>query len=245
MEGCPLHSYEGLDHISGRYTQSFIEDLNAHVPPGVAPLNTEDPTNIVSQIGNELYMGMQGTFKEPVDPDDETLVKHVQLVEEFNDVYKRLYSEFMKSIERVNVAEETLKQSYETTHKSLDTIRKFSSFLNTLDTGEHEELQKMMVVLSEKIKNEDTLQKTKENYQKELYILQNYLYKFLKPLNAGNMGNTCSLCLQKPVDTFMNPCGHTGCAECIQKLREMEEGHQTSCFLCRKSVNSFHKLYFC
>ena len=82
MEGCPLHSYDGmsyeggLDHISGRYTHSFIEDLTTHVPPELASPNREDPKNLVSQIGNELYMGMQGTFKEPVDPEDETLVKH-------------------------------------------------------------------------------------------------------------------------------------------------------------------------
>ena len=48
----------------------------------------------------------------------------------------------------------------------------------------------------------------------------------------------------KPVDTFLNPCGHTGCEDCIKKLKEREGEYNTNCFLCRQRVNSFHKIYF-
>ena len=252
MEGYPLNHLNNLDNFS--YVNEplsldqghMIEDLNANVSPDLEKEKKEDIRNIVSQIGHDLYTNMQGSFKDPPDPEDDGVVKHLKLITEGNQVIQTLHSEFKKSLERVCSSEERLSQAYTKTQKSLDTVRKFSTFLNSLETKEHEELQMMMVVLSEKIRDEDTLQEMKDAYQKELYILQNYLYKFLKPLNAGNMGNTCSLCLQKPVDTFMNPCGHTGCAECIQRLRDMpRENYNTRCFMCRKSVNSFHKLYFC
>ena len=63
-------------------------------------------------------------------------------------------------------------------------------------------------------------------------------------MNQGNIGSTCSLCIQQPVDTFLNPCGHTACSNCIEKLKERENEHNLNCFICRQRVNSFHKLYF-
>ena len=77
-----------------------------------------------------------------------------------------------------------------------------------------------------------------------MYILKYYLHHFIKKMNHGNIGSTCSLCLQKPVDTFLNPCGHTGCKECIETLKKREGEYNTNCFLCRQRVNSFHKIYF-
>ena len=58
------------------------------------------------------------------------------------------------------------------------------------------------------------------------------------------MGNTCSLCLQRNVDTYMQPCGHTGCSECIKKLKDKMGDYDCNCFICRKRVEKFGVLYF-
>ena len=102
----------------------------------------------------------------------------------------------------------------------------------------------MMVILSEKLAEKDTTKAIKKKYQKDLYIIQMYLHLFVKPINGANTGNTCSLCLQNPVDTFFNPCGHTGCGECIGKLQGLSRNYVMNCPLCRKNVSTTHKLYF-
>jgi len=56
------------------------------------------------------------------------------------------------------------------------------------------------------------------------------------------MGSTCSLCLQKQVDTFLEPCGHTGCGECIDKYIKRDSNN--NCFICRQTIFKRHKLYF-
>ena len=247
MEGYPLNetAFSYVDDPIGVYQSSnLIETLSTHTLP---EFNIESPKNIVREIGNDLYTDLQGSFSEKVDLHDTEVVEHVELIQECKKMIEKVSVKFKESLKKVTECEQTLKESATETHKSLEGVRKFSSFLNTLnDDDEHEELQMMMVVLSEKIQNKDTTKELKTKYQKELYILQHYLHNFVKPLNSANIGNTCSLCLQKPVDTFMNPCGHTGCSECIERLKELNgEMYQANCFMCRKSVNSFHKLYFC
>ena len=76
-----------------------------------------------------------------------------------------------------------------------------------------------------------------------MYILKYYLHHFIKKINHGNIGSTCSLCLQKPVDTFLNPCGHTGCEDCIKKLQSYGSDNY-NCHICRKPINSFQKIYY-
>jgi len=254
MEGYPLAAEDTSmpsafsyvnEHVPMSYSEdSLLEDLQ-QLPEDIQREAHKTPQDIVSQIGNELYTAMQGTFREPPDPEDEELAKNMKLITEFREVSEKLHREFRASLERTREKESALRASYAKTQESLDTVRKFSSFLQGLDPEDHAEIQEMMVTLSEKIRDKDTLSDTKAAYQKELYILQNYLYKYLKPLNSGNMGNTCSLCFQKPVDTFLNPCGHTGCSECMKRLREMDgSDNRNHCFFCRKTIHSFHKLYF-
>ena len=246
MEGYPLNetTFSYVDDPVGAYQSSnLIETLSAHTLP---EFNKESPKNIVKEVGNDLYTDLQGSFSEQVDLHDKDVLEHIELIQECAKTIENVSQKFRESYKKVMECEHKLKESAKETRGSLETVKKFSTFLNTIGDDEHEELQMMMVVLSEKIQNKDTTKEIKEKYQKELYILQHYLHNFVKPLNSTNVGNTCSLCLQKPVDTFMNPCGHTGCSECIDRLKELNgEMYQANCFMCRKAVNSFHKLYFC
>ena len=70
----------------------------------------------------------------------------------------------------------------------------------------------------------------------ESSLLQYYIVHFVKPLNGGNMGSTCNICMQRNVNRFLDPCGHTICSECLQEC-------QDSCFICRSHIIQSKPLY--
>ena len=283
MEGYPLNdtTYTYVNDPVNEYMtydagSRMIEQLNYNTPSDIKDITDSGdspvPKNIVSQLGNELYMNLQGSFTGTLDiPTVEELNAHDQKetekeakqedkqedkqetneirdhslkIRKFMDCWEDMIQSYHQIHERVCDIEEALKASCDKTQKSLTTVRKFSSFLQTLEDKEHEELQMMMVILSEKLKNSDTTKELKDKYQKELYILQMYLHFFIKTVNNGNVGNTCSLCLIRPVDSFLNPCGHTGCSECIERMKHLTDTHEFNCPLCRKIISSTHQLYF-
>ena len=282
MEGYPINDTT-FAYINDPVTSTnsvgphMIEQLNCHIHPDAQ--TTDTPANIVNQLGNELYMDLQGTFTEQIsvrntpvrntpvgaEPEPESepsaepesepsaepesegdayIQSHLETIKKCMECWESTMNSYKQAHARLCETEEELLSSTEKTQKSLCTIRKFSSFLQGLEEKEHEELQMMMVILSEKLAKKDTTRELKKKYQQDLYIIQMYLHLFVKPINGGNTGNTCSLCLQNPVDTFFNPCGHTGCGECIGKLRGISRNYVMNCPLCRKHVATTHKLYF-
>lgn len=48
---------------------------------------------------------------------------------------------------------------------------------------------------------------------------------------------TCPVCLSREISHYLVPCGHTFCTTCLDK-------HRGACFLCRKSINTYSRLYF-
>ena len=48
---------------------------------------------------------------------------------------------------------------------------------------------------------------------------------------------TCSICMERMVDTFLDPCGHLSCESCLGRTRSM------SCPMCRTTIQAFKKMY--
>jgi hypothetical protein len=48
---------------------------------------------------------------------------------------------------------------------------------------------------------------------------------------------TCPVCLSREISHYLVPCGHTFCTTCLDK-------HRGACFLCRKQITTYHRLYF-
>ena len=63
----------------------------------------------------------------------------------------------------------------------------------------------------------------------------------LKKLNSMNVTNTCPTCLSKPVNIYLNPCGHTLCDDCYDRI---SYDNERKCFLCRTRVMNKSPLYF-
>jgi hypothetical protein len=48
---------------------------------------------------------------------------------------------------------------------------------------------------------------------------------------------TCSICMERMVDTFLDPCGHLSCEACLGRARTM------ACPMCRTTIQAFKKMY--
>ena len=81
------------------------------------------------------------------------------------------------------------------------------------------------------------------NSAKQTYNINKKKYKYyfeiIKIINNFNMGNTCSICVERTVDSFLNPCGHTACNICIEKMNNLN-----GCFICRMPIINTKKLYY-
>jgi DNA repair exonuclease SbcCD ATPase subunit len=215
-----------------------IREEEVHVP---APPSECTALSVVKDIGYELYQGTEPT-KEGVR--GELYETQASSIKETLESLRGVQTRFQEQIQKVHTAEANVKESFERTQLSIREVDEFVCFLEKLtDHGtETETIKTLLVELSTSIRDKDTSKELKESYESELEILQLYVHGFLKEVNGLNIGNTCPLCLQRPVTQFMNPCGHTGCDECLAKLSSET---RSRCFMCRKHVSSLHKLYFC
>jgi hypothetical protein len=97
------------------------------------------------------------------------------------------------------------------------------------------------------ITNNELLNKLKNeyNFNKKCFAK---LMTISQQVNSINETHKCIICTTHDVDTFMNPCGHTGCSECIKKHlydRPNQYSRQKrDCYLCKTPVLSINKIYY-
>jgi hypothetical protein len=202
------------------------------------------------QIKNELLESIDDSFKAEIEADD-SIVTERDIISKNTSMIEEMLEKIRKQNNKVLEMENVYKNQIKGTKEDVEKITTFSDFLknivNQFPEENDEEINAItddLVSLSEKIKNNNNCMKIRKEYQRELYLLNEYR-GFLKKINNGNIGNTCSLCLQNPVNTYFNPCGHTGCSECIKALyASNEHEYNVNCFICRKRISSNHPIYF-
>ena len=162
--------------------------------------------------------------------------------------FNTLLDEFQKQNKLLLTYEKEYKENYEKSQTDIQKITDFKDFMISnhskyldLDSSE---LSELFLKTIKDIEKDNKLKEYNDKYMKQNYITNLYINRFLKRINGCNIGSTCSLCLQRQVDTFMEPCGHTACSECIDELKQRNGEYSCNCFLCRKKVFKFHKLYF-
>ena len=83
---------------------------------------------------------------------------------------------------------------------------------------------------------------------------RNFSLRWCIKINKWNIANMCGICLEKPVDHFIDPCGHTFCGGCIKEQFKVDsideikiyaERNNLKCPVCRFCpVNTAKPLYF-
>lgn len=217
---------------------NIIEDMNTFIPE-----NAE--IKEVFQIKEDLLVDLSNTILENKDCD---IGDHKDKIDIFNGSFKDLLDFFKNQQGIVLRKEKELKDYYDKLDLDIQKISDFGKFLTDIDNKykdfEATSINRSILEVSKKIKENNSGNNLKKEYEKELYILNYYFHNFIKKINNGNLGNTCSLCLQRNVDTYMNPCGHTGCSQCIKELKDRMGEYNCNCFICRKRVIKFNALYF-
>jgi len=158
--------------------------------------------------------------------------------EEFRKNYIKEQSKYFECEKNLNKEIEKSKNDI----KKLDLIVKFIKELDVGDCpdGLTENIVENMKKLSKQIEESNKISNLRNIYIDSRKIINKYL-SFLKKLNNMNTANVCPLCLTNVVNVYLNPCGHTCCDSCYEKL---ETNHDLHCFLCRNRIIQKNPLYF-
>ena len=217
--------------------------------------DVSEPTEIrclikeLTDLKNDLYSHLQGKLilEDKYDTEEFQKVKY-DIRSTIGKVADTMIH-FKEQQEKVNILEDKYHTALKDTDSSMTKISDFIDFLHVLDVKHNDidstDIVKSIKRLSESIKDSSQIKEIQGEYERELYILKYYLHHWIKPLNGGNIGNTCSMCLQRSVDTYLEPCGHTGCKGCIEKVKsDPQSDLYGNCFICRTRVLRTHNLYF-
>ena len=227
---CPVANF-GPTNPSSRVEELSSYNLNK---------NSKEVINIYNSL---LNVALINEIYEPSEEDNEIKNKFTDLL----NTYKDFKNDIQKEKQKLLDSEKEFKISYEKIQKDLDKISDFKDFIIKLDEKHKDFIpDKLNDSLTEIIKkindNNDHLEK-KQKLVKQTFIYNSYL-DVVKEFNSLNNGSTCNLCLGKQVNTYMEPCGHTACSDCIEELKRRNNEYRINCFICRKEVYKFHKIYF-
>ena len=251
MEGLPLENFEYGNNITCNinYEPLWMTNTNSgSMIENMIP--SSDPsrnTNIIDilKIKDELLSDLTETTIVDMDVD---ISHHTKNIEECVIKVKEILESFRKEQFKLVEAEKKYKDSYEQLLLDSDKIKDFSDFVIKIDSKyqdfEAVKMNETILDMSRKIKENNNCDQFKKEYQIQNHIFQYYIQNFIKPMNGVNLGSTCSVCLQRQVDTYLQPCGHTGCSQCMDKLKERMGEYNCNCYICRKQIITFNNLYF-
>ena len=234
---------------------SIIEEINSNIS---VKYTQKDENNRFFEIKSYLLKYLKNDIEELnlIIKDDGTseIIKIDDNKKNDNDEYigKTLIEEFdnfmkyfkLKS-DKLYEMEMKLKNEIEKNKEDIKQIDSLIEYYNTLKNKyeDNSETINSMETLAENIKKNSQINSTKEEYVIRKKEMMQYL-DVIKYLNKCNLGNTCSLCLTNNVNVYYNPCGHTLCDGCHQKIVDKKQSDNISCVYCRKSIYDVRKLYY-
>jgi len=244
---CPIDQFYYLNqNIPLSNASNTIENLNM---TSYVEFN-KDITRVL-KIKDEFYKFIHERFQEEErKEEEEEFQKHKKIIDEGMKHVQLMMESFQKILEKTQTSEKHFKDALDSAEKDMHKLDDFSSFMTMIET-KHKNIktdtmnESIRKICDELLEN-NLSHELKTIYEKNIYLTKYYLHNFIKKMNQGNIGTTCSMCLQRPVNTFLNPCGHTSCDECLDRLRTLHTPRtdEINCFLCRRKVSTFHRLYF-
>ena len=235
-------------------SDTVIESLNKKLDMHTLLNENKEPSearkimNELTDLKNELYSYLQGDLIVEDKYETEDFMETRKNIDASLETVASTMAKFKEQRDKVQKLEEEYHLALLVVDASISKVTDFIDFLHVLDV-KHGDIAGKDITdiiaaikrLGDAIRSSTKVKTTQQAYETELYTLKYYLQHFIKPLNGGNIGSMCSLCLQKPVDTFLDPCGHTGCSGCIGKVHDEFD---SNCFICRTKIARSRKIYF-
>ena len=168
-----------------------------------------------------------------------------------NEILLKSYDLFLKEYSKVQDEfldiENKMKNNINKTKKDIKLLNsaiEYTKILNndyTLENGD--ELIEQIRDIGNTINKNNKIYLIKKEYIEKRKKLNEYL-NIIKTINL-NINNTCTICLTRNVNKYFNPCGHTCCSECIERMLEYEGNNgNISCTLCRVNILDIRDIYF-
>lgn len=235
-----------MDNFVSSYSTAYFTepretdevDLNM-----IAELNRESDVNAEYNLRQQLYETtedfhdleiIKDTPNEEIQNLVETVKKGQQLLK--NEMIK--YSGLKDHLEELYKKQNNFREQVASIRKSILSIAHMKE-----EVDEHESdiacLTNTLTDLERKVSNRLDLRvgevtvDYEESKQKLLRLKD--VYKILK---NSDVGFSCPICTNKHIESFLLPCGHCFCNDCIQQIHN-------GCFLCRKPYIKVNSLYFC
>lgn len=159
--------------------------------------------------------------------------------------------EFMKLQEELDILSDEYNKEKKNTGKNITKLESSISFMKSFESEYNKNDENLKDIIdklndySSKIKDNDNLLKIKEKYISKRKELHSYLY-FIQKLNKWNTSAICPICITNRIDSYCNPCGHTACADCLNRNHMINSTSYNSnkCPICREYINEIRKLFF-
>jgi len=189
-----------------------------------------------SIINNGKEVNGSSASNVPDEPDELT---------EISDLYEYFKKQYLEEQNNYILLEEKLNNLINESKSNINKLDLIIKFISELDDGScknqmDETLIECLKQKSKSIEENDKIVEAKKEYIKSRKKLVKYL-NFIKKINCMNVGNVCPLCLSNTVNIYLNPCGHTCCNDCYDRLVTNQE---RKCFLCRNHIMNKNPLYF-
>ena len=121
-----------------------------------------------------------------------------------------------------------------------DFLKNVKTLISNINEINHEDDEQLNLLLTNRIEwyynylNLEQLIKEQFNIVAEFSYLKSTITNF----NTINLSTICSICLEKQVTWFIDPCGHSLCDECKAKTEQA-----VNCHYCRNRKTKYNRLY--
>lgn len=235
---------------------SELQPLETSIPSLSTLFQDNQPNNPHTQ---EL-IEMKETILDIINNQSEITISEEDLKnEEIEGIIEKvqgLTPNFQKLQNELSEIDKQYKDEVNAIKKKISTIDSMISFIrqisySNIDESDLKEMIEKMKVISQKILTNQTLTTLRESYIKKQKELQPH-FSLIKYLNQWNVANMCPICFKGKVTHFLNPCGHTGCKDCLERNRretltnnQLPQSDSTfECAFCRTQISSIKPLFF-
>mgnify|MGYP001158823286 CR=1 FL=1 len=203
---------------------------NVEISPDILKIN--EIKNKIINILNDSDINASDTQCE-----NQEITKLCDSYDKFKNDYKNEQEKYLLSEKNLNEAIKKIQSDL----KKLDLIVKFMNEIgeNNCKDQLNETIISNLKEFSKNIEDNEDIITTKKEYIINKTNINKYL-EFIKKINHMNISNICPLCLTNCVSVYLNPCGHTCCDDCYNRICE----NNNKCFLCRNRILNKNPLYF-